>query len=121
MLTTSPFRLRPSSVSVGIAAGLILAAALGILVLAGVRSHDPTTRRFAWASLFALVYLLGHQMFDFYPNMPAVGFFLALSVGQLDALVQPTVGLFSGGRSAGSLRVVSSSPLPSAWSFRRRG
>ena len=86
----------------GIAAGLILAAALGILVLAGVRSHDPTTRRFAWASLFALVYLLGHQMFDFYPNMPAVGFFLALSVGQLDALVQPTVGLLSG-RSLGRI------------------
>ena len=55
-------------------------------------------RRLAWASLFSLVYLAVHQLFDYYMNLPAVGFAFALTVGRLDALV-PAASLRPDGRS----------------------
>jgi O-antigen ligase len=71
----------------GIAAGLVLAAALALLVIRGMRSSNPLTRRLAWGGLFASIYFLGAQMTDFFANLPAVGFCYALTIARLDARV----------------------------------
>lgn len=73
----------------GAVAGAIVVATLGWLVLSAIRGADPLRRRYGWAAVFALVYLAGHQLVDFYANMPAVFFALALTVGLLDATSGP--------------------------------
>jgi tetratricopeptide (TPR) repeat protein len=70
---------------VGAMAGLVVIAALARLVWMGIRSNDPLAQRLGWASLIALVYLAVHQLVDFYPNMAALGFLLALLIARLDA------------------------------------
>ncbi len=70
---------------VGAIAGAVVLVALGWLVLGALRDPDATRRRYGWGALFALAYLAGHQLVDFYPNFPAVMFALALTVGFLDA------------------------------------
>ena len=74
----------------GLVAGIVVVAALAWLVFQAIISHDAVRRRYGWASLFALAYLGGHQLVDFYPNFPAVMFALALSVGFLDATSGPS-------------------------------
>ncbi len=69
----------------GALAGFVMLVAIGVLVWRGARSSDPLQRRLAWAVLAGTVYLGAHQLFDFYPNMPAIGFVLALAVARLDA------------------------------------
>jgi tetratricopeptide (TPR) repeat protein len=76
---------------VGIVAAVVVTAIVGRLVYRGIKSADPVDRRLGWAALAGLAYLAGHQLFDFYANMPAIGFALALSVARLDAQVgRPT-------------------------------
>jgi tetratricopeptide (TPR) repeat protein len=56
------------------------------LIARGIRRGDAIgTRRWAWAAFFGLVYLGLHQIFDFYPNMPAVMLLAAIPVAMLDA------------------------------------
>jgi O-antigen ligase len=74
---------------VGAMAGIVVLAALARLVWSGIRSNDALAHRLAWASLFALVYLAVHQLVDFYPNMAALGFLLALLIARLDAITPP--------------------------------
>ena len=71
---------------VGAIAGVVVLAALARLVWMGIRSGDALAQRLGWTSLIALVYLAVHQLVDFYPNMAALGFLLALLVARLDAL-----------------------------------
>jgi len=73
----------------GAIAGVVVLVFLVRLIRAGLRSGEALVRRLAWATLFSLVYLAVHQFFDFYMNLPAVGFALALTVGRLDALIPP--------------------------------
>lgn len=73
----------------GVMAGLIVVASLAWLVLGAIGGDDPVRRRYGWAALFVLVYLGGHQLVDFYANMPAVFFALALTLGVLDATSGP--------------------------------
>jgi O-antigen ligase len=76
---------------VGIVATVVAVAIVGRLVYRGIKSADPLDRRLGWAALAGLAYLAGHQLFDFYANMPAIAFVLALSVARLDAQVaRPT-------------------------------
>lgn len=70
---------------VGAFAGLIMAVSVGLLIRRALRSGDGTQRRIGWAAVAAMAYLGAHQIFDFYPNMPAIGFCLALIVARLDA------------------------------------
>jgi O-antigen ligase/tetratricopeptide (TPR) repeat protein len=74
---------------VGGAAGLFLAGSLALLCWRAMRSRDSTRRVWGWLTFTALVYFAAHQIFDFYPNMPAVLFTAAIPVAYLDAL---TVG-----------------------------
>jgi O-antigen ligase len=71
---------------IGALAGVVVLVALARLVWLGIRSNDALTQRLGWTSLFALVYLAVHQLVDFYPNMAALGFLLALLIARLDAL-----------------------------------
>jgi tetratricopeptide (TPR) repeat protein len=73
---------------VGAIAGVVVLAALVRLVWMGIRSDDALVQRLGWTSLIALVYLGVHQLVDFYPNMAALGFLLALLVARLDALTR---------------------------------
>lgn len=69
----------------GVLAGAVVIGSLVWLVLGAIRGSDPVRRRYGWAALFALAYLAGHQLVDFYANMPAVFFALGITVGVLDA------------------------------------
>lgn len=71
---------------VGALAGIVVVAVVLRLLLRGLRSEDPVARRLGWAALFGGAYLVIHQMFDLYANMPAVWFAYALTVARLDAL-----------------------------------
>ncbi|TAL05694.1 MAG: hypothetical protein EPO00_12510, partial [Chloroflexota bacterium] len=71
---------------VGMMGGGVMAVAIGAMLLRAWRSDEPPRQLHAWAALTALVYLGAHQLFDFYPNMPAIGFCLALLIARLDAL-----------------------------------
>ena len=72
---------------VGAIAAVFVLFVLARLLFAGIRSSDPLTSRLGWAALLGGVYLLGHQMFDVFAPMPAVGFCYALIVARLDARV----------------------------------
>ena len=74
---------------VGAIAGVVVVIALARLVWLGIRSTDALAQRLGWASLVALVYLAVHQLVDFYPNMAALGFLLALLIARLDAVSPP--------------------------------
>jgi O-antigen ligase/tetratricopeptide (TPR) repeat protein len=73
----------------GVVAGAVVIATLAWLLLSAIRGGDPVRRRYGWAAAFSLVYLAGHQLVDFYANMPAVFFALGLTVGTLDATSGP--------------------------------
>jgi O-antigen ligase len=93
---------------VGAVAGLVAFAALGWLVLGGLRDADPVRRRWAWAATFGLVYYALHNVLDFYANMPAALLAAALPVAYLDATSPrsiPLPGLGSLTRVAGRLAV----------------
>ncbi len=73
----------------GALVGAVVVATLAWLVLGAIRGSDPVRRRYGWGAGFALVFLAGLQLVDFYANMPAVFFALALTVGVLDATSGP--------------------------------
>jgi O-antigen ligase len=75
---------------VGAGVGLLVLGLVVWLIARGIRSPELLQRRLALATLFGLVYLATHQVFDFYANLPAVGFAFGLSLARLDAL-QPSV------------------------------
>lgn len=70
---------------VGLAAGVVVFGCLAWLVLSAIRGADPVRRRYGWAALLGLVYFALHQLFDFYANMPAALFAVAIPVALLDA------------------------------------
>jgi O-antigen ligase len=84
---------------VGIAAGVLVALAVGRLIWLALRSDDGTQRRFGWATAFAVVYLVVNQLFDFYANMPAIAFLFALLVARLDVFA-PSVAPWDGSATA---------------------
>ncbi len=70
---------------VGVLAGLVVAFALGRLLLGAIRDTDPARRRMGWAALFTTVYFGAHQMLDFYANAPSILFAFAIPIAWLDA------------------------------------
>ena len=73
---------------VGAVGGAVMLLSVAALLRRGIRSGDPLQGRLAWAAIAGIVYLGAHQLFDFYPNMPAIGFCLALTVARLDAMTE---------------------------------
>lgn len=71
---------------VGVAAGLVIAAVVLLLIRTGLGSADPLARRLGWGIVFASVFLIVHQMFSLYANMPALWICFAFLVARLDAL-----------------------------------
>jgi O-antigen ligase/tetratricopeptide (TPR) repeat protein len=69
----------------GAGAGALLIGGILWLVWAGLRGTDPVRRRFALATLFAVVFLGVQQVVDFFGNLPAALLPLALLVAALDA------------------------------------
>jgi O-antigen ligase/Tfp pilus assembly protein PilF len=69
----------------GVAAGVVVAAALTWLIRGALRDPDPGRVRFGWAALFATIYFAAHQALDFYANMPAALFAFAIPIAWLDA------------------------------------
>ena len=81
---------------------MVAIAALGWLVLGGMRDPDPTRRRWGWAAFFGVVYFGTHQLLDFYANMPAILFAFAIPIAWLDAtaprvLAAPAAGVRASG------------------------
>jgi tetratricopeptide (TPR) repeat protein len=78
---------------VGAIAGLVLIANLGMLLWSAARSADGVRRRWAWITALGLIYLAGHDLLDFYPNMPAILFAAVLPVAWLDGTAADTTRL----------------------------
>jgi O-antigen ligase len=70
---------------IGVLAAMVVLAALGRLVLRAMADRDPARRGMAFATVFALAYLMGHQLVDSYMNLPAMLFAAILPVAFLDA------------------------------------
>ncbi len=70
---------------IGVAVGVIVLVALVRLIGRAISGVDPTRRSMAWAAIFSLVYLTGHQLVDSYMSLPAVLFAAILPVAFLDA------------------------------------
>lgn len=70
---------------VGAAAGLFVAFCVARLCWSTIGSSDPTRRTWGLLTFVALLYFASHQIFDFYPNMPAVLFTAAIPLAFLDA------------------------------------
>jgi O-antigen ligase len=69
----------------GAVAGAVLIAAVAALLVRALRSRDGSRRWIGWCTVVALVYLAVHNLIDFYPNMPAALFAMALPLAYLDA------------------------------------
>lgn len=74
---------------VGVAAGLLVAVALGRLLLGAVRDPNVARRRMGWAALFATVFFGAIQLLDSYANSPAILFAFAIPIAWLDATAPP--------------------------------
>jgi O-antigen ligase/tetratricopeptide (TPR) repeat protein len=72
---------------VGVLASGLIVWNVGALVVRALRSDDPRSRRLGWAALAGFAYLAGHQFFDFYMNMPAVGLMMAVPIARIDSLM----------------------------------
>ncbi|MBA2381793.1 MAG: O-antigen ligase family protein [Chloroflexi bacterium] len=70
---------------IGAAAGLVLLVLTARLISRSIRDGDGVTVRMAWAALLAVAYFGGHQLLDFYANMPAAMFAFAIPIAWLDA------------------------------------
>ncbi len=69
----------------GVAVAAIVLVAVLRLIVRAFSSVDPTRRSMAWAAIFSLTYLAGHQLVDSYMSLPAVLFAAILPVAFLDA------------------------------------
>lgn len=77
---------------VGLAAGVIAFGAVAWLLYAALRGGDPERRRWAWASLFGLVYL-GLNVFVDTHTIPTVALLVGLPIAALDATSRSGIGL----------------------------
>lgn len=103
---------------VGAVVGLVLVAAILRLVIRAIRNDDPWRRRWGWAALAVSVYFAAHSTLDFFMNMPAILFPLALPIAMLDASApanvqargstarHSTVGLVLGGAALAAALVL---------------
>ncbi len=69
----------------GLVAGVALLAGLVWLIRDATTTADLVRRRFGWAAIFSLAYFAAHHFLDFYMNMPAALFAVAVPVAWLDA------------------------------------
>ena len=69
---------------VGLLAGLVAFAVVAWLLVGAIRGADPERRRWAWASLFGLVYL-GLNVFVDTHTIPTVALLMGLPIAVLDA------------------------------------
>ena len=69
---------------VGLIAGVIAFGAVGWLLIRALRDTDPERRRWAWASVFGLVYLALNVMVDVH-TIPTVALLMGLPIAVLDA------------------------------------
>lgn len=69
----------------GVLAGIVVVACLGLLILHALRSDDGGRRRVALAALFAVILLAVQQVADMLMNVPALLFAMALPIAWLDA------------------------------------
>ena len=76
---------------VGVLAAAVLAASLGLLIVASMRSDDRSRRRVAYACLFGVVLFAAQQVADVLVNVPALLLALALPIAWLDATSAPSV------------------------------
>jgi tetratricopeptide (TPR) repeat protein len=76
----------------GLAAGAVALACVAWLCLRALRGHDRVRRRWAWATVFALLYLAIATVVDSY-TYPAILLPLAIPVAYLDATSERSVGL----------------------------
>jgi tetratricopeptide (TPR) repeat protein len=69
----------------GAIAGMAAAFFVGRLILRAIRSGDRSRVAMGWAAVLGLTYFGGHQLLDFYPNMPAALFAMAIPIAWLDS------------------------------------
>jgi tetratricopeptide (TPR) repeat protein len=69
----------------GAAAGAVVAFFVGRLLVRTLRSGDSRRLSMAWTGILGLAYFGGHQLLDFYANMPAALFAIAIPIAWLDA------------------------------------
>ncbi len=77
---------------VGFVAGAIVVATVGWLLLGAIRGADDQRRRWAWASVFAFVYLALNIVVDVH-TIPAVAIVIAIPIAALDASSDNGIGL----------------------------
>ena len=77
---------------IGLAAGVVALAAVAWLLYRAIRGHDAERRRWAWASLFGLVYLGLNVVVDTH-TIPTVALLVGLPVAVLDATSREGIGL----------------------------
>jgi O-antigen ligase/tetratricopeptide (TPR) repeat protein len=74
---------------VGVAAGIAVLGALGLLIIRAVRAPDVKRRMVGFAALFGVLLLAGQQYPDMLMNVPIVLLAVSLPVAWLDATAQP--------------------------------
>jgi tetratricopeptide (TPR) repeat protein len=74
---------------VGVIAGTVLMFSLGSLFWRAASGADQSRQRWAIVGAIGLVYLLLHQVFDFYANLPAVLAAAVIPIAYLDATASP--------------------------------
>ena len=77
---------------VGLLAGLVAFGTVAWLLYRAIGGDDPVRRRWAWASLFGLVYL-GLNVFVDTHTIPAVALLVALPIALLDGTTRRGIGL----------------------------
>ena len=99
---------------VGALAAVVLAASLGLLIVAAMESDDRSRRRVAYACLFGVVLFAAQQVADVLVNVPALLLALALPIAWLDATAAPSVAEPSSSTRGGSRFVQRLLPLAAA-------
>ncbi|MEW5991525.1 MAG: O-antigen ligase family protein [Chloroflexota bacterium] len=87
---------------VGAIIGVLVVIAIARLIWGGLGSADATRRGWGWAALAATTYFAAHSTLDFFMNMPAILFPLALPIAVLDATAAaPTISKRTGSLTRG--------------------
>ena len=81
--------------------GVLALIPVGWLVWRGLTSAAAETRRWAWASLFVLLFIAFFNVFDFQLNVPAVILLAAVPIAWLDATSEDGLGIGRVGESLG--------------------